>query len=345
MSTSFVTLGEILLRLTPPGHERLSCADEFQAFFGGSEANVALSLAQFGMTTDVVTRLPDNDLGHAALSMLRSYKVGTRYLKMEGERLGIYFLETGAAQRGSRVLYDRRHSAFSGIGATTFDWNSILQTAHWFHWSGITPALSMGAAAACRNAIQTARRLGLRLSCDLNYRSKLWDWGLTPAEVMPNLVSQCDLLIGDPHTFASMFALPFEAGPDIAEAPSDDVCDVLCRQLRERFPQARHIAFSLRGSHSASHNSWSGILWHSGRLFRSRRYAISPIVDRIGSGDAFSAGLIYGLNRWPDDNQRVLDFAVAASCLKHSIPGDFNRVSVAEVEKLMSGDADGRIER
>ncbi len=334
-----------MLRLSPPGYLRLGQARSFDAIYGGGEANVAAALATFGMQSDFVTRLPANDLGDACLQYLRQYGVGTGQILRGGERLGIYFLENGAAQRGSKVIYDRAGSAFAGLRPGMLDWKKVLEGATWFHWTGITPAVSEGAATVCLEGVRAARELGLTISCDLNYRAKLWKWGKPAKEVMTELVELCDLAIANEEDAEKVFGI---------QAPEIDVTTgkvearkyvPVCEQLAERFPRLQTIAITLRGSLSASHNTWSGALWKPGEFYIASIYDIADIVDRVGAGDSFAAGLIYGLNH-PDSNpHHTIDFAVAASALKHSIFGDFNLVSLAEVEALVAGNASGRVSR
>ena len=334
-----------MLRLSPPGQLRFTQARAFDVVYGGGESNVAVSLAGFGVEADFVTRLPDNPLGEACLQFLRQYGVGTRHILRGGDRLGIYFLEHGAVQRGSNVVYDRAGSAFATIQPGSFDWEAVFTGADWFHWTGITPAISQGAAEACLEAVQCARKMGLTVSCDLNYRAKLWKWGRTAAEVMAELVDLCDVAAGNEEDAEKVFGIR-APGVDVTagEVQAERYADV-CQALAERFPTLKTIAITLRGSRSASHNTWSGVLWRGGRLFRGPVYDITPIVDRVGGGDSFVAGLIYSLLNRPEDLQRALDFAIAASALKHTIFGDFNLVSTAEVEKLMGGDRSGRVSR
>ncbi len=341
-----VTFGEIMLRLTPPGHKRFSQASHFDVVYGGGESNVAVSLANYGLPVEYVTRLPANDLGDCALMELRKRNVGTRHVVRGGERLGIYFLEMGAVSRGSKVVYDRAHSGMATIAAGMIDWETVFADAQWFHWTGITPALSQGAADACLEAIQTANRLGVTVSTDLNYRKNLWNYGKAPGEIMPALVEGCDIILGNEEDAEKHFGLHPEA-VDVTRGDSvaaEAYLSVL-RQLMDKFPRAQKVITTLRGSISASHNTWSGVLYDGQTLYPAPTYQITHIVDRVGGGDSFMAGLIYGLLTYPDDDQRALDFAVAASCLKHTIYGDANLVTVAEVEKLMGGDASGRVAR
>jgi 2-dehydro-3-deoxygluconokinase len=343
--TLVVTFGEIMLRLSPPGNQRFIQARNFDVIYGGGESNVAVSLAQFGLDTRYVTRLPANNIGDACENFLRQFGVSTKYIVRGGERLGIYFLEHGANQRGSKVVYDRAGSSLATIQPGMIDWEAAFDGADWFHWTGITPAISEGAAETCFEGIRFAKNAGLRISCDLNFRSKLWKWGKSAGEVMENLVSLCDVAVGNEEDADKVFGI---------SAPDTDVTSGIldakkyrsvCSQLNDHFPNLKRIAITLRGSISASHNTWSGVFYNQGEMFFGPMYDILPIVDRVGGGDSFVAGLVYGLNTHGDDYQRVLNFAVAASALKHTISGDFNLVSVAEVEKIMAGDVSGRVSR
>lgn len=341
-----VTFGEIMLRLTPPAMRRFSQASSFDVIYGGGESNVAVSLANYGIPVDFVTRLPQNDLGDCALMELRKRGVNTQHIARGGERLGIYFLEIGAVSRGSKVVYDRAHSAMSTIEAGMIDWKTVFKNADWFHWTGITPAISQGAADACLEAIQMANKMGVTVSTDLNYRKKLWKYGKEPNEVMPALVAGCDVILGNEEDAEKHFGLH----PDHVDVTQGDSVDgqaylSVLKKLQEMFPRAKKVITTLRGSISASHNTWSGVLYDGETLFEAPTYQITHIVDRVGGGDSFMGGLIYGLLTYPDDDQLALNFAVAASCLKHTIYGDANLATVAEVEKLMSGDASGRVAR
>jgi 2-dehydro-3-deoxygluconokinase len=343
--TRVVTFGEIMMRLSPPGNLRFTQARSFDVIYGGGESNVAVSLANFGIEVDYVTRLPKNDLGEACLQFLRQYAVGTGHIVRGGDRLGIYFLEHGAVQRGSKVVYDRSGSSLATIQPGMLDWDSIFDGAGWFHWTGITPAVSEGAAQVCLEAVRAARDRGLIISTDLNYRAKLWKWGRPASEVMAELVDLCDVAIGNEEDAAKVFGI---------HAPDTDITSgkleaekysFVCQELAGRFPRLQTIAITLRSSISASHNNWGAVLWHAGKLFFGPTYEITHIVDRVGGGDSFVAGLIFGLLTYQDDRQQALNFAISASALKHTIFGDFNLASVAEVEKLMRGDASGRVSR
>lgn len=345
MPKKVVTFGEIMMRLSPPGFLRFSQARSFDVVYGGGEVNVAVSLANYGIPVDYVTRLPKNDLGEACMRFLREHGVGVDKIVWGGERLGIYFLEMGAVARGSKVVYDRANSSISTIEPGMVDWQQVFADAGWFHWTGITPAISKGAADVCLEAIQVAKKMGLTVSCDLNYRSKLWKWGKKASEVMPELVRYCDVAIGNEEDADKVFGI---------QAPDTDVTSgeidatkyrVVCEKLVERFPNLQTVAITLRGSISASHNTWSGILWDAGKVYIAPMFDITHIVDRVGGGDAFMGGLIYGLLTYGEDKQAALNFAVAASCLKHTIFGDVNLVTVDEVTKLMGGDMSGRVSR
>ena len=339
-----VTFGEIMLRLAPPGFQRFTQASTFEATYGGGEANVAVSLANYGEAVDYVTRLPKNELGDACLAFLRSRGVGTSGITRGGDRLGIYFIETGTAQRPSKVIYDRAGSSFSTIQPGMIDWKAVFTDAGWFHWTGITPAVSQGAAEACREAIFAAREMGLTVSTDLNYRAKLWRWGKTAGEVMQELVSLCDVALGNEEDAEKVFGIHAPESDVTSGKVAASLYRTVCEALSARFPQLKSISITLRGSFSASHNTWSGVLWHDSEFYTAPTYDILPIVDRVGGGDAFMGGLIFGLRNF-DNPQKALNFAAAAACLKHTIPGDFNAVSVAEVETLMAGDASGRVSR
>lgn len=341
-----ITFGEIMLRLSTPGYLRFPQARQFDATFGGGEANVAVSLANYGVEAEFVTRLPDNDIAKSCLRDLHSYGVSTDNCIFGGERLGIYFLETGAVARPSKVVYDRAHSSISTIEPGTIDWDKVFEGADWFHWTGITPAISQSAADVCLEAIKAANRLGVFVSCDLNYRKNLWKYGKTAAEVMPALVEGCDLILGNEEDAEKEFGIKPEGFDAEQTDGSIDQTrfESVCRQLMERFPRCRKVAITLRGSINANHNTWGGVIFNGKELLQSRRYDITHIVDRVGGGDSFMGGLIYGLLTYADD-QKAIEFAAAASCLKHTIFGDYNQVGVAEVENLMKGNGSGRVSR
>lgn len=339
-----VTFGEIMLRLATPGHLRFGQTSVYESTFGGGEANVAVSLANYGIDAEFVTRLPENDIADACLRELRGLGVETRNCIRGGERMGIYFLETGAVARASKVVYDRAHSAVSEIEPGMIDWKKVLKGADWFHWTGITPAISQGAADVCLEALKAASELGVTISCDLNFRKKLWKYGKTAGEVMEKLVPYCDVIIGNEEDAEKVFGIKpddFNAEDGVIE---NSRFESVARKLMDRFPKAKKVVITLRGSVNADHNTWSGVLFDGKKLFSSRTYDITDIVDRVGGGDSFGGGLIYGLLTYGDD-QKALDFATAASCLKHTVSGDYNRVTVAEVEGLMKGNGSGRVSR
>lgn len=342
-----VTFGEIMLRLATPDYLRFSQSREFVATFGGGEANVAVSLANYGLKPEFVTRVPNNDIADSCLKELHKYGVGTSNVITGGDRLGIYFLETGAVSRASKVVYDRAHSSIAEIQPGMINWEEVFHGADWFHWTGITPALSQGAADACLEAIKVANKMGVTVSTDLNFRKNLWKYGKTAAEVMPALVEGCDVILGNEEDAEKVFGIKPEGFDVTATAGHVDAAgfESVCKQMMVKFPRAKKVIITLRGSINANHNTWGGVLWNGSTLYESPRYDITHIVDRVGGGDSFMGGLIYGLLTYAGDDQKALNFAVAASCLKHTIYGDFNLVTVAEVENLMKGDGSGRVSR
>jgi 2-dehydro-3-deoxygluconokinase len=340
-----VTFGEIMLRLATPGYLRFNQTDSLTATFGGGEANVAVSLANYGIPVDFVTRLPKNDIAAACVSDLRGFGVGVDQIIYGGERIGIYFLETGAVSRGSKVVYDRANSAVSEIKPGMVDWDKVFDGVNWFHWTGITPAISQGAADICMEAIKKANVKGITVSCDLNYRKNLWNYGKKAGEVMPALVAGTDIILGNEEDAEKVLGIKPE-GLDVTSGHVEAAAyKSVSEQIMAKYPRCKKVITTLRGSISANHNSWSGVLWDGKTLFEAPTYQITDIVDRVGGGDSFMGGLIYGLLTFTGNDQKALNFAVAASCLKHTIYGDYNRVTVDEVEKLMGGDASGRVSR
>lgn len=334
-----------MLRLATPGYLRFAQSNGLTMTFGGGEANVAVSLANFGIPVDFVTRLPENDLGRACMMDLKKYGVGTDKIVWGGERLGIYFLETGAVARGSKVIYDRTNSAVSKIKPGMIDWNSVFENATWFHWTGITPAISQNAADVCLEAIHKANALGITVSCDLNYRGNLWKYGKSAGEVMPELIAGTDIILGNEEDAEKVLGIKPD-GVDITGGYVEgSAYESVSKQIMKKFPRCKKVVTTLRGSVNANHNTWSGVLWNGSQLFEAPVYQITHIVDRVGSGDSFMGGLICGLLIYEGNDQKALDFAVAASSLKHTIYGDFNQITIQEVEKLLSGDASGRVER
>lgn len=343
MPAPTVTFGEIMLRLTPPGFERLLQSPTLHATFGGGEANVAASLAGFGLPAAFMTILPQaNPLADAAIGELRRFGVDTSHIVRSAGRMGIYFLETGASQRASRVVYDRAGSAFA-LASAHIDWPRVLAGAGWFHVTGITPAVSQVAAGLALDAARTARGMGITVSCDLNFRKNLWKWGKPASDVMPELVQLSDILIANEEDV--QMALGLAADVDVHAGVLDRASyRRLTEAVMREHSHLRGIAVTLRESKSASHNVWSACLYDGREFLLSRTYDIAHIVDRVGAGDSFAAGLIYGMQTGLG-SQDALEFAVAASCLKHSIPGDLNRVSVDEVRALLAGGGSGRVQR
>lgn len=339
-----VTLGEIMLRLKSPALERFMQSPALEATFGGGEANVAVSLANYGSDARFVTALPDNPLADACIRELRGFGVDTsEIIKVKGSRLGIYFLESGSNQRPSKVIYDRADSAIATVDPSLFDFDKIFEDADWFHISGITSAISKSGAELSIAAVKAAQRLGVTVSCDLNYRKNLWKYGVEAKEIMREITKYVDVVIANEEDCQK--SLGIENGAAVESGKLDtEKYEALAKNVMETFPNVKKIAITLRESKSANHNDWSACLYNGKEFFLSRKYSITDIVDRVGGGDSFSGGLIYGLRTYKDD-KKALEFAVAASCLKHTIVGDYNRVTVAEVESLMGGDGSGRVQR
>ena len=348
MSGRIVTLGEIMLRLRSPGFERLFQSPSLEATFGGGEANVAISLANFGLDVSFVTALPQSPVGDAAIRYLLSRSVDTSFISRRGERMGIYFLESGANQRPSNVVYDRANSSISKAKPDDFSLDAIFDGADWFHITGITPALSESAAELALATLTKAKTAGVTVSCDYNFRKKLWRYGKSAPEVMRELVRFVDVGIANEEDCQRSLDVKVADG-DWEQAVQSgklntDRYEALTEKMVTTFPNLKYQAITLRESFSASHNGWCACLYDGTDFFVSRRYNITDVVDRVGGGDSFAAGLIYGLHT-DMGASNALEFAVAASCLKHSIPGDANLVTVGEVEKLMGGDASGRVQR
>lgn len=332
-----------MLRLRAPGHERFFQSNMLEATFGGGEANVAVSLANYGMDTEFCTVLPDNAIADACVGELRRFGVNTGKIRRGPGRMGIYYLETGANALPSKVVYDRAFSSIAMAMPGDIDWEKVLEGVDWFHITGITPAISEGAMKLSLEAVQTAKRLGLTVSCDLNYRKNLWKYGKGAAEVMRHLAEFVDVAIANEEDVQK--ALGISADVDVESGELDRAkYKALGDKVLRAYPDMRMIAITLRESHSADWNGWTACLNDRERFYVSRKYEIRDIVDRVGGGDSFAGGLIYGLTHY-ENRQQALEFAAAASCLKHSIIGDFNRVSVADVEKLVGGDGTGRVQR
>lgn len=339
----FLSFGEIMLRLKTPGNERFFQSSSFEATFGGGEANVAVALANFGLSAGFISALPQNDLGDAAIRELRGFGVDTTAVLRAGNRMGIYFLETGANQRPSKVVYDRAGASIAEAKPGDFDWDRILAGSTWLHITGITPALSQSAADLSFEAVKSAKSLGLTVSCDFNYRGKLWKYGKSAVEVMSELVKFVDVGIANEEDCQKSLGVTVDV--DVGSGKLDHAkYEALSEKMMQTYPNLSVMAITLRESMSADRNGWSACLRDVDGFRLSRRFEITDIVDRVGGGDSFASALIYGLSVY-DDRQEALEFAAAASCLKHSISGDFNRVSVAEVRNLMRGDASGRVQR
>jgi 2-dehydro-3-deoxygluconokinase len=344
MSETVVTFGEIMLRLAPPGFERFLQSPTFVATFGGGEANVAVALAGFGLPARYVTVLPPNHpIADAVVAQLRGFGIDTSRIVRAKGRMGSYYVEAGANQRPSKVVYDRDYSAIALAQPGVIGWTSAFEGARWFHVTGITPAISQGAADLALEAAAQARQMGLTVSCDLNYRKNLWKYGKSAPEVMRELVRLTDVAVANEEDCQK--ALGLQVDVDV-ESGSLDVTKYrgLTQRVLAEYPNLKLIAITLRESRSASHNGWSACLDNRQEFLVSRHYEITHIVDRVGGGDCFAGGLIYGLLRLPS-HQEALEFAVAASCLKHSIPGDFARLSTAEVEGLLKSGGSGRVQR
>src|SRR5690554_6512449 len=331
MQRRIITLGEVMMRFSTKSHERFMQAKDYQMVFSGAEANVAGSLANWGFSVAHITAFPDHDLGKAALKYLRSSGIDSSFVFFTEGRMGSYFLEKGAMQRSSKVIYDRLYSALSLFDSSLVDWDAVFEGAEWFHWTGITPAISASAALLCLDAVEAAKRNGVKVSGDINYRRNLWQYGKSPLEIMPELIKNTNVIIGGLTDFENCVGIRSE------------VYSEACEILQDKFPAVERIGSTVRGSISSSHNTLEAYLWDGEKLLNSKKYDMSGIVDRVGGGDAFMAGLIYGLLNLRD--QEALEFAVAASVLKHSIPGDENFVSVEEVNHLVGGEDVGRLLR
>jgi 2-dehydro-3-deoxygluconokinase len=331
MAKKVVTLGEIMMRLSTPGQQRFSQAEDFKVFYGGAEANVAVSLAQWGVEAVHVTALPDNEIGKAAGSDLRRFGVSAEQVYYAPGRMGLYFMETGSMQRSSQIIYDRFDSAFYNFGGEEIDWDRVFEGADCFHWTGITPAISKKAADLTLKAIKAASAKGLLISGDINYRRNLWNYGVDPLEVMPELISYCNLIVAGTTDLHNCLGI------------DEEDYELACRMAMGKYAAIKHITSTERNHISVSHHQLKGLLWDGEKMMVSKNYEMTQIVDRVGGGDAFAAGLIYGLMHWRPDE--ALEFATAAAVLKHSIPGDKNLVSLEEVQGLVKGENVGRLMR
>lgn len=338
-----LTFGEIMLRLRAPGHERLFQSNMLEATFGGGEANVAVSLANFGMDAQFCTMLPENAIGDECVRELRRFGVDVSKIQRGKGRMGIYFLENGANQLPSKVIYDRADSAIALAKPGDFNWDAIFDGVDWFHITGITPAISESAMLLSLESVREAKKRGVTVSCDLNYRKNLWKYGKKAEEVMRELANYVDVAIANEEDVQKSLGITVDVDVESGELDREKY-RALGDKVLNTYPNMRMIAITLRESHSADWNGWAACLNDRSNFFVSKKYEIRDIIDRVGGGDSFAGGLIYGLNHY-EDRQQALEFAVAASCLKHSIIGDFNRVSVSDVEKLAGGDGTGRVQR
>jgi len=337
----FVTFGEIMLRLAPEGYDRIVQSNKLDVFYGGGEANVSISLAAFGKESYYVTKLPKHEIGQSAVNELRRYGVITNYVIRGGDRIGIYFCEKGASQRPSKVIYDRAHSAIAEAKKEEFNWKEIFKSAAWFHYTGITPALSENCNEICLEAVKAAKEAGVMVSLDINYRKKLWSREKA-GTVMEELMKYCDVVIANEEDIESVFGIK-ASGTDLTAGQINNLgYQVVAKEMFDKY-HLKYVAITLRESISASDNGWSALLYDGANYYTSRKYDVH-IVDRVGGGDSFAAGLIYGITS-KMDGQSTIEFATAASCLKHTIEGDFNVVSLEEVETLMKGDGSGRVQR
>ena len=341
--SKFLTFGELMLRLKSPGRERLMQSPSLEATFGGGEANVAVSLANYGLDAEFLSVIPSNAIGDSAVGELRRFNVGTdKIIRTEG-RMGIYYLETGANQRASKVIYDRAYSAISMFDPEKYDWDSIYNNVNWLHISGITPAISVQTKDASIAAVKEAKKRGVTVSIDLNYRKNLWKYGVEAKDVMSVMTEYADVIIANEEDCQKSLGLECKSNVEGGKLDNEDYRK-LSNSLLEKYPNVKKVAITLRESKSADINFWAAALNNGTDFIVSRKYEMYDIVDRVGGGDSFAGGLIYGLNVFGDDKE-ALEFAVAASCLKHTIDGDFNRVTVDEVLKLAKGDGSGRVQR
>lgn len=339
-----ITFGEVMMRLSPVGNQRFRKATELEVTYGGAESNVVICLANWEVPTGFVSRFPENELGESAVQEIRKYGVDTSGVVYGGDRLGLYFLEKGASIRASKIIYDRARSSFSEIVPGMIDWKVILKNANWFHWTGITVGVSKSASDTCLEALRMAKKLGLTISGDPNYRANLFSYCEKPHTELEELVALTDLLIANEYDASNLFGISFKA------QNQGDVVDLhqfqdFCSALMAKYPNLRQIATTKREAISASHNQLTGLLYEKDQVLSTTTFNLNPIVDRVGSGDAFMSGLIYGSLFFEEDRQKIIDFAIASACLKHTIPGDVNLVSLSEILKFMKGDISGRIKR
>ena len=336
---NIVAFGEVLLRLSPPNHLRFAQASSFDLHYGGAEFNTSISLALLGLKTSFVTRLPDNDLSKAAVQQLKRYGVASDHICYGGKRLGTYYLEQGAVMRGSKVIYDREHSSIAEIELGMINWEEAFSNADWFHITGITPAVSQAAADETLKAVKIASKMGLTVSIDLNFRSKLWQYGKHPSQVMPQIMQYCTVVLGDRQTVNNYFGIQSDE-TELKPAYYD-----VMQKMQQQFPSLQHIIFSYRHVHAATNNTIGACYLKDGNFVDAEEQIMDGMIDRLGGGDALMAGIIYGIKTYPNDARQCIDFAIAASALKSSIPGDTNFISVNEVLDIMNGAVAGKISR
>ncbi len=329
-----VVFGEVMLRLATEEHERFSQAEKFNITYGGGETNVAISLKNFDVKASLVTRLPDNDIGHACINYLKQFDIETKHVIYGGKRLGLYYLETGAVHRGSKVVYDREDSSFATLRTGMIDWEKAFEDAELFHWSGLSAALSEESTKVLAEGIKVAQEKGIVISCDINLRENLWKYGKTPNDVMPGLVEKCDIIFG--NEYDAEHAMGIEVDDNIRGKFSNESFILSSKLVMKTYPKVKKIITTRRGNINASNNTLRGLVYDGKDLIESPTYSITHIVDRVGGGDAFTGGVLYGLLTWPDDTYKILNFGIAASSLKHTVVGDSNQVTVEEVEETMT---------
>lgn len=340
-----VTFGELLMRLSPPGFQKLAKARSYEVHCGGAEANLSIALAQYGHDVKFVSALPDTDIGKSLMREVYQWRVNTDHVHFNGHKMGLYFMEQGVSIRGGDIIYDRAGSSFSQIDASTFDWESILDGADWFHWTGITPGLSQGAALACAEAIKVANKKGITVSCDLNYRSKLWKYNVNPKDIMPELIAGCHVVLANEQDVSSYLGIEAkEEDASFIEGFGWRNYEFVSKAIVEQFPNVKYVISTLRQTLNATHNKWSAVLYDTDNFIRGATFEIDDIVDRVGGGDSFMGAYIHGTSRF-ETHAEVLDFALAASSLKITIPGDYNITSEKEVLNFLHSKGVGRLSR
>lgn len=340
-----VTFGELLMRLSPPRHQRFAQMDNLTVNYGGAEANTAIMLAQLGHEVEFVSMLPDTDIGKSALREVSKWGVKTSHVKSIGQKMGLYFMEEGVSVRGGNIIYDRKGSSFCDVDATTFDWDKILDGADWFHWTGITPGVSVGAAIACAEAVKAANDKGITVSCDLNYRSKLWKYGVDPKEIMPELISGCHVVLANEEDVSKYLGLTPKADQyQSKHVFGDRSYEFVSKSIIDIYPQVYQVISTLRQTINASQNLWSGVVYDGEKFIEGPTFEIGNIVDRVGGGDSFMGAYIHGIFRF-NDEEKALAFALAASSLKLTVRGDYNIASEAEILNFLNHEGVGRINR